>query len=403
MRVTSPAASHIAAQRSLGAFAYALAGAIAVAAGASSAGGQTASHRIPHKYLASAIGAGIGAALSAITRSGSGGNGACSSSRCVTLTSMTAGGLIGFLIGSEQDKLNTLRYRGGRPLALRLTSASLKGEAVAIAATDVLVGAGGTNGVELFRSAPGELKPTGVRGATLRGIAAVALDATTGALTVGTAGGAYIYPPGAAPGALVLEQEVTATVAASGHAYVAAGSRVVTMPAGADSVGRWPSIDAGATVRSLAHDAAGATLWAGTDSGIVAFATRGDLLVRVGVMSTGAAVRRVSVDAGRLAAALGDSGVRLFDVADPAAPRSIAAWHGERFAYDVSLVGTRAFVASGLDGVTVLDASGGPLRVLGLARDAGFAVAVTSHGGYTYVLDRTSNALRRFDSTSPMP
>ena len=43
-----------------------------------------------------------------------------------------------------------------------------------------------------------------------------------------------------------------------------------------------------------------------------------------------------------------------------------ARWRGARFAYDVSLSGPRLYVASGLDGVTVLDAGGAKLTVLGL-------------------------------------
>jgi hypothetical protein len=357
---------------------------------------QDGTHRIPRRILSAAIGAGLGLGLSSITRSGGGGMGACSSSKCVTLTSTLAGGAIGFLIGSEQDRLNSLRYRGGRPFALRLTSTNLRGEAVALSATDTLVGVGGTAGAELFRSGPGELRAAGVRGATLRGISTVSLS-PTGTLAVGTVGGAYLYPSGGGPGALVLEQEVGASISAAGRAFVATGSRIVSVPDAADSVGAWPSFDVGSPVHGFAYDPARSLLWAGTDSGIVALSVRG------GSARTGASVRRLSSYERRLAVALGDSGVRVFDVAEPAAPRLASAWTGERFSYDVSLIGGRLYVASGLDGVTVLDASGSSIRVLGLARDVGFAVALASRGGYTYVLDRSRNALRRFDSTSPTP
>ena len=376
--------------------------ALSLASGAGRASAQDAPHRIPRRLLSTAIGAGIGASLSLITRAGSGGNGVCSSGGCVTTVSTAAGAGIGYLVGSQQDRLNTLRYRGGQPLALRLTSATIRGEGVALAASDSLVAVGGSAGAELFRSGPGELRASGVRGATLRGIAAVAL-APDGAVAVGTIGGAYLYPPGTAPGALVLEQEVTAALSAAGRMYLATGGRIAVAPGAADSVGSWPSVDVGVAVRGLAFDPVRSVLWAGTDSGIVAFAARGDSLVRAGAVRTGAGVRRVSLYENRLAAALGDSGVRLFDIADAAAPRLVAGWTGERFAYDVSLVGGRLFVASGLDGVTVLDATGSALRVRGIARDAGFAVALASRAGYTYVLDRSRNAVRRFDSSSQIP
>jgi hypothetical protein len=55
-------------------------------------------------------------------------------------------------------------------------------------------------------------------------------------------------------------------------------------------------------------------------------------------------------------------------------------------------------VASGVEGVYVLDTGGPGLKTEGLARELGFAIALVSGGGYTFVLDRTTNSLRRFAS-----
>jgi hypothetical protein len=97
----------------------------------------------------------------------------------------------------------------------------------------------------------------------------------------------------------------------------------------------------------------------------------------------------------RVAVALGEGGVRLFDVGDPSAPVERAHWTGTRFAYDVALSTNRLFVAGGGDGLYVLDANGGSSPVIGLVRDAGFAVGVAVRGDHAYVIDREGRALRR--------
>ena len=56
------------------------------------------------------------------------------------------------------------------------------------------------------------------------------------------------------------------------------------------------------------------------------------------------------------------------------------------------------YVAAGVEGVYVLDIGGASPVVLGLARDLGFATALAASGGHTFVLDRGTNALRRFRS-----
>ena len=98
---------------------------------------------------------------------------------------------------------------------------------------------------------------------------------------------------------------------------------------------------------------------------------------------------------------MGEAGVHLFDAADPTKPRELARWNVARFVYDVSFGGRRLYAASGIEGVYVLDA-GGPggqqLVTEGLARELGFAVALASADGYTFVLDRTTDSVRRIPS-----
>jgi hypothetical protein len=151
-------------------------------------------------------------------------------------------------------------------------------------------------------------------------------------------------------------------------------------------------------VTALLGDDARRLLWALTDSALVALRPVADSLERVSTLPLGGPARRLALQGDRIAIALGESGLRLVDVRDPAAPRIVADWHGARYVYDVSLTGDRLFVAAGVEGVYVLSIAGERLTTLGLARELGFATALQSHGAYTYLLDRSSRSLRRISS-----
>jgi hypothetical protein len=96
---------------------------------------------------------------------------------------------------------------------------------------------------------------------------------------------------------------------------------------------------------------------------------------------------------------MGEKGVAIFDIADAAHPVQRAVWSGARFAYDVSIDGTRLFVAAGPEGVYLVDLAADGPRTFGLARSLGFASALVSHDHHTFILDRRANALRRIIST----
>jgi hypothetical protein len=174
--------------------------------------------------------------------------------------------------------------------------------------------------------------------------------------------------------------------------------RIESAPYQTDSVGPWPGVGLGTPARALQLDSAGAVLWAATDAQLVGFTISGDSLTRAGEAPLDAPARGMAVASRRAAVALGEAGVRLFDVTDPGAPHLLWSWTRARFAYDVSLDGSRMFVAAGPEGVYVVDVSGAKPRTIGLARSLGFASAITSLGGYTYILDRRANALRRIRS-----
>jgi hypothetical protein len=108
---------------------------------------------------------------------------------------------------------------------------------------------------------------------------------------------------------------------------------------------------------------------------------------------------RVTIDKGLAALAMGEKGVALIDITDPLQPKLRGSWTDARFAYDVSIDGQRLFVAAGPEGVYLVNLSGDVPKTIGLARSLGFASAIVSHDGHTFILDRRSNALRRIIST----
>jgi len=180
--------------------------------------------------------------------------------------------------------------------------------------------------------------------------------------------------------------------------FVGTATRIEIVPANADTTRGWPGVDVGAAPSALAFDRARGVLWALVDSTLVALRPAGDSLEVVSRTPSGGRGLRLSLLDHRVAVALGERGVVLFDAATPAEPRELGRWSGARFAYDVSLAWRRLYVASGVEGVYVLDTGGSGLQVEGLARELGFAIALASEGGYTFVLDRTTNSLRRFVS-----
>jgi hypothetical protein len=259
---------------------------------------------------------------------------------------------------------------------------------------DSLVAVGGSEGVELFFSAS-SLVPHGTRAAGLLGIATVEIAPRSEWLAIGASHGLYVFPPESGRGSLVREGSDAAIVATADRIFAASGDRVIELPVNADSVAPWPGIDLGAPVRALAVDSAGPVLWAVTDKQLIALRPARDSITRIGAAPIEGAARRVAVARGRVAVAVGEKGVRLFDGSDPANPRETHVWTVARFAYDVSLDGDRMFVAAGPEGVYLAEFHGRNLATVGLARGLGFASAIVSRDGYTYLLDRRTNHLRR--------
>ncbi len=358
-----------------------------------------AEHRTPRKVLFTLAGAAIGTIASAAYF---GGNddpppGLCSASSCVITMSVGGGAFLGYLIGREFDQLHELRYRGGTPLDPPSVSVPLSGEPSVLAVRDSLVVVGGLGGVQVFASGV-SLRAAGKRATGVRGIETIDLAPGVGAIVLGSSSGAYLYPPRTGPGTLLREGASAAAVATVGRIYFATHDRIESAPLSADTVRSWPGITVGRKVTALHFDEPSQVLYAVADSTLYAFKPAADSLEKLGEVAIGATARHVDVDGHLLAMAMGEGGVRLYDVSTPGGPRPITNWNGARFAYDVSLVGTRLYVAAGVEGVYVLDVSGTEIATLGLARELGFATALASRDGFTYLLDRSVNALRRIHS-----
>lgn len=356
--------------------------------------------RIARRYLFAAIGFTTGAVLAGAYAAAEKPNtpeSTCSSARCVATVALLTSTIVGYMIGREFDQLHALRYRGGAPLSPEMTSVSLLGEPSLLATRDSTVAVGGPGGIQLFTSSR-SLRPSGRRAANVRGIEALDLAPRDGALAIGAATGLYVYPRAAGPGTLVRDGRTSAVATSAERVYFATGTRIESAPATADTTRTWPGLDVGRPVTFLLLDEPRSLLWAIADSVLLVLRPAGDSLELVGRHTLPAAGRRASAFGNRIAVAMGEGGVVLLDAASPTALRELSRWSGARYVYDVSLLASRLYAASGVEGVYVLGTGGDRLTTLGLARDLGFAVALSSSGGYTYVVDRFTTSLRRINS-----
>jgi hypothetical protein len=308
-----------------------------------------------------------------------------------------SGALVGYMIGKEFDQLHTLRYRGGQPLYPHGESIGLPGDAFVLVARDTSVAVAGRGGVQIISSGA-SLKLAEKRAAGIRGITALDMVPGNGSIALGSPSGFYLYPPHRGPGMLLREGETTTLVATADRIYFSSGTRIESAPVGADTLRTWPGIEVGARAVASAYDDARAVLWIVTDSALLSFRPDGDSLAVVGRTPLPGRGRGLSVQETLVAVSLGEGGVVLYDVAQAASPRERGRWNGARFVYSVSLAGNRLFAAGGMDGVYVLNVTEDGLETHGLARELGFATLLTSRGQYTYMVDRTTNSLRRIPS-----
>jgi hypothetical protein len=197
---------------------------------------------------------------------------------------------------------------------------------------------------------------------------------------------------------LLREGDIAAIVASRERLYFASGTRIEAAPFTADTLRTWPGVEVGMKVLSLAFDDSRSLLWAVTDTVLLSFRPEGDSLVAVGSTRLPARARNIAAAGDLLAVAMGEAGVVLYNVADPAQPRERGKWSTARFVYSASIAGDRVFAAAGLDGVYVLNVTPTGLQTFGLARELGFATLLISRGSHTLLIDRSTNSLRRIPS-----
>jgi hypothetical protein len=353
--------------------------------------------RIPRRHVLPFVGMAVAGAASSIVfiskpRSLST---LCQNPTCILGASLTAGAFVGWLVGREKDMLHDLRYRGGRPLYATASSVALAGEPVALSVDRDVAVSGGLGGVSVVLGGP-RLQQAGVRAAALRGINDVALSVTDSLLGIVAGGGFYRFPLLAGQGTLLRGgPPATAVVLSPRDFIVATGSRVERVPRSTtDPAAGFPGADVSDTVRALRVDSRGVT-WAVTNTSLIALETVGDSLRVASESPLPRGARRLSIDGMRLAVAAGDSGVVFFDISSPARPTIQQRWTETRFAYDIALTPTRAFIAAGIDGVSVLAIDGRELRFQGLARELGFIVSIAVEGNDLWVLDRSGTAALR--------
>ncbi|MEP7067342.1 MAG: hypothetical protein ABI889_15010 [Gemmatimonadota bacterium] len=317
----------------------------------------------------------------------------------MTIIGAATGGLGGFFVGRQLDKRKAAMFGGTPSLRVPNVAAGLEGDAAVLTVRDSIAAIGGSTGVQLFSAMDVRLMPIGTRAAGLHGIGAIDLAPRSGWMALGSRTGLYIYPPRQGPGVLVRRANVSAVAAAETRIYVALENRVESVPVNADSTREWRGTTLSAPVRDIFVDEARAMVWASTDRELVALHITGDSLVNIGSVPLSGIGLRVTVSGAVAAVAMGEKGVAIIDVTDAAHPKSRGDWTTARFAYDVSIDGARMFVAAGPEGVYLVNLTPEGPHTVGLARALGFASAVVSYDGHTFILDRRTNALRRIIST----
>ncbi len=359
-------------------------------------------HRTPRSKVLAIVGGLVGGVIGVVfARSSSSSlSGSCLGIQCVILASTAGGAVFGYYIGREYDITYAQRYRGVRPLDISSTDADLEGVPVDLSVSDSSVAVAGSEGVELFRTG-NRMLAQARRAGGLRGISVVALAPASGWIALGSPSGLYLYPPGGGPGALVRGGDVSSVYASNGDVFVGVDDRLEVAPFQIDTTRAWPGIALGESgaARDVELDSARSLVWVVTSRDLRSYRVEGDSLVGpVGMASLDGAGHRLALARDTIVVAMGEKGLRFFDVTDASRPRAFANWNVARFVYDVSIDGGRIFAAAGPEGVYVLTLGAGQPRAIGLARDLGFASALVSRGGHTYILDRRSNSLRRIDS-----
>lgn len=352
------------------------------------------------RWTYAAGGVAIGLGLTAIYASGtySRSLGWCSGVECVGIVTTVAGGLVGYLIGHDEDAKYRSRYQVAPPLELPNRTQVLRTRATGLELGPHLVAASGDEGVELISATP-SLTYLGHRARGLRDIEDVSLPGDSTRLLVGTSTGLYLFAvSGDAAGLRAWDGAVSA-VALHGDRVAVAGSGVLRVGTVAGDSVRWRAdtlVLAGRVADARWQD--DTTLWLLTDRQLGGYRVPLDSAARLlGTVDVEGPARRLAIQDTLAAVAAGAGGVYLVRINDAALPRVLAHWSEPRYVYDVALWGDNVYVAAGPEGLYVLRAGAGRLEPVGLARSVGFVAALAAGSDALYALDRTGGVLRRIE------
>jgi hypothetical protein len=312
----------------------------------------------------------------------------------VAVASLGSGAFVGWLVGKEKDELHALRYRGGRALRPDAVSITMSGEPTNLTVSDSIVAAYGVGGVQLV-TADSRPKLIGVRAPGLLGVSDAALVTSQAQFALTASGGLYRFPIGPGQGVRLRPPPAAAVTANAGEYFIGSGVRIERVNAASTTESAtWPGLALDDSVRAIRTDPRG-VVWAVTSGSLYALRTEADSFSVVSRTGLPVGARKVDVQGNLAAVALGDSGIRFFDVAEPAQPKHLTDWRGTPFAYDVALNDSKAYVAAGIDGMAVLTLDGSTARLDGLARELGFIVSVAARAPFVWVLDRSGSAVVR--------
>jgi len=361
---------------------------------------QAQGGRIPRKWLIAGVGALITGSIATYYAINFEGNiGGCSEVQCVVPVSIGLGALVGYMIGSEMDKLYALRYSHAPPIDLRGRQLTLAVVPNDVWVRDSTVLVTGEEGIEVVKAGP-RLERLGFRARGLRGIGPVALPPASNRLLVGSSVGLYAFPlVGEDPGVLAYPGEVSALSDDGRYLALGLGPDVQLALLDDSVMALGDPLPEDARVVDLTWR--GDLLWVLTEERLAAYQLVADSLVQRGSLSFPSIGRRLAVHGDLALVAAGSGGVHAVDLSDPDAPTGIANWSGARFAYDVDMVGGMVYVAAGPEGMYLIRLEDSTFASVGLSREVGFAAAVAATADAIYVLDRTGGALRRIEPATP--
>ncbi len=352
--------------------------------------------RFPRKWIMAGVGALVSGAIAGVYAVHFERDiGGCSAVRCVVGVTVAAGAFLGFLMGSEMDRLYGLRYAHAPPLSLRGVELRLN-----VVPNDLALGAStvfvtGEQAVELIRAGP-RLERLGMRARGLRGIGPITADSAANTMFVGTGVGLYRFPlRGDAPGTLAHPGEISAM---SGYGEITAiglGPDFQLVRIADSIIPLGDPVPEMSRVVDLAWQSS-ELLWVLSEDRLASYAVRSD----GGVSERGEFVlpsigRRFAIADTVAVIAAGSGGIYLLDIRNPDEPTEISNWSGARFAYDATIAGGLIYLAAGPEGLYVTRLEEGRIIPVGLARQAGFVAAVEADGPWVYLLDRTGAMLRR--------